>query len=88
MSNISGHSDSISLVSSRQSRQRQMPSRFRVESDESDDNDGTLCVLCNSNEPAMLSSSTVLWVDCSKCRCWAHIGKNTVTRQYVCQQCS
>ena len=48
MSNISGHSDSVSLMSSRPNRQRQMPSRFRVESDESDDNDGTLGVLCNS----------------------------------------
>ena len=91
MPGIIEHSDNTSLDSSRAPRRRQMPSRFRVESDESD-NDGTLCVLCNSNEPAMLSSSTVFWVDCSKCGCWVHnvcvFGKNTVTRQYICQQCS
>ena len=91
MPDIIEHSDNTSLDSSRPPRRRQMPSRFRVESDESD-NDGTLCVLCNSNEPATLSSSTVFWVDCSKCGCWVHnvcaFGKNTVTRQYICQQCS
>ena len=47
MSNISGHIDSTSLVSSRQSRLGQMQSRFRVESGESDANDGTPCKLYN-----------------------------------------
>ena len=56
MSNISGHSDSISLVSSRPSRQRQMPSRFWVESDESDNNDGTLCVVTLSDSNLTLSA--------------------------------
>ena len=41
------HQDSISLLSSRPSCQRQILSRFHVESDASDDNDGTLCVLTN-----------------------------------------
>ena len=45
MSNISGHSDPTSLVSSWQSCQRQMPCQFRVESDESGANEAH-CVCC------------------------------------------
>ena len=78
-------------VSDRPSRRRRMPSRFRVD-DEDSDNDGMLCVLCNSNEPATLASQTVVWVDCSECGCWVHnvcaFGKNTVTRLYLCENCS
>ena len=64
-------------VSDRPSRRRQMPSRFRVD-DEDSDTDGMLCVLCNSNEPATLASQTVFWVDCSECGCWVHnLGKHS-----------
>ena len=83
MESAAGPSDSSTPVSSRPSRQRQTPLRFR---DNSDDNDGTLCALCNSNEPSSLASSTVFWIDCNDCGCWVHnvcaFGKkNTVTRQ-------
>ena len=53
-----------SASSNRPSRQRQIPSRFRDRSDDSDENDGTLCALCNLNEPNSLATSTVFWVDC------------------------
>ena len=58
-----------SASSNRPSRQRQIPSRFRDRSDDSDENDGTLCALCNLNEPNSLATSTVFWIDCNDCGC-------------------
>ncbi len=59
------------------------PSRFRQDSSESDSNDGAICVLCDSNEPESLSASTIFWIDCDKCGCWAHnfcaFGNNSVS---------
>ena len=77
--------------SSRPRRQTQLPSRFRSESD-GDYNDGTICQICGSNEPEGLGDEIVFWIDCSNCGEWAHnvcaFGKNTITRQYICCNCS
>ena len=76
--------------SSRPRRQTQVPSRFRSGSD-SDNNDGTICTICGSNEPEGLGDEIVFWIDCSNCGEWAHnlcaFGKNTITRQYICNNC-
>ena len=52
-------------------RQWQILSRFRCNS-ESEENDGTICVLCEHNDPEGLSESIVFWIDCEKCGCWVH----------------
>ena len=50
-----------------------MPSRYRRDSDDdSDQNDGTICSLCQSNEPGTMAASIVFWIDCNKCGCWVH----------------
>ena len=46
-------------------RQRQLPTRYR--SDSEDQNDGVLCIICNHNEPEELSSEMVFWIDCNVC---------------------
>ncbi len=75
---------------SRPRRQTQLPSRFRSESD-SDNNDGVICSICGNNEPEGLGDEIVFWIDCSNCGEWAHslcaFGKNTITRQYICNNC-
>ncbi len=75
---------------SRPRRQTQLPSRFRSESD-SDNNDGAICSICGNNEPEGLGDEIVFWIDCSNCGEWAHnlcaFGKNTITRQYICNNC-
>ena len=96
MSSTGESSSSAPLVdsasSNRPSRQRQIPSRFRDRSDDSDENDRTLCALCNLNEPNSLATSTVFWIGCNDCGCWVHnvcaFGNNTVSRQYICNTCS
>ncbi len=47
------------FASSRPPRQRTQPSRFRQDSSESDNNDGAICVLWDSNEPESLPASTI-----------------------------
>ena len=68
---------------SRLRRQRQIPSRFRYNS-ESEENDETICVLCEHNGPEWLSGSIVFWIDCEKCGCWVHnicaFGNSTASR--------
>ena len=75
--------------SSRPSRRRQIPSRYCRDSK---GNDGTLCSICQNNEPEGLASGVVLWVDCNDCGSWVHnvcaFGLNTVSRQYLCSKCS
>ena len=64
---------------------------FRSDSD-SDNNDGSICTICGCNEPEGLGDEIVFWIDCSICGEWAHnlcaFGKNSITRQYVCINCS
>ena len=71
-------------------RQWQTPSRFHCNS-ESEENDRTICVLCEQNDPEGLSGSIVFWIDCEKCGCWVHnicaFGNNTASR-YLCMKCS
>ena len=49
-------------------------------------------MICGKNEPDGLGAEIVLWTDCSFCGQWAHnvcvFGRNTVTCQYVCQNCT
>ena len=70
-------------------RQRQLPTRYR--SDSEDQNDGVLCIICNHNEPEELSSEMVFWIDCNVCGAWVHtycaFGSNMVTRQFKCENC-
>ena len=68
-------------------------SRYRRDSDDdSDQNDGTICSLCQSNEPGTMAASIVFWIDCNKCGCWVHnfcaFGNNTSSRRYLCPKCS
>ena len=51
-------------------RQRQLPTRYK--SDSEDQNDGVLCTVCNQNEPEELSSDMVFWVDFDVCGAWVH----------------
>ena len=78
-------------TSSRPPRQRTLPARFCQDSSESD-NDGAVCMLCDSNEPESLSAKTIFWIDCDKWGCWAHtfcaFGSNAVTCRFLCSQCS
>ena len=84
----SGPSEASS--SGRPQRQCQLPSRFRDNS--TDDNDSAICMICGKNEPDGLGAEIVFWIDCSVCGQLAHnvcvFGRNTVTRQYVCQNCT
>ena len=79
-------------TSSRPHRQRTLPSRFRRDSSDSDNNDGSICVLCDSNEPEGLATNTVFWIDCDKCGYWAHnfsaFGSNTASQRFLCSKCS
>ena len=90
-SDIHEHGDDSGPSSSRFGRRRQIPSCYRRDSD-SDGNDGTLCTICQNNEPERLAYSVVFWVDCSKCGSWVHnvcaFGSNAVSRQYLCPKCS
>ena len=73
-------------------RQRTLPLRYRQESSDSDQNDGTICMLCQHNEPEGLAAGIVFWIDCNKCGCWVHnvcaFGKATARRQFMCPKCS
>ena len=70
--------------------QRQLPAHFREDGD-SDENDGVLCAICQSNEPDGLPGKIVFWVDCDECGVWVHnycaFGKNIVTRKFLCENC-
>ena len=86
-------SDSEDHPTNRPCRRRTMPSRYRRDSDDdSDQNDGTICSLCQSNEPGTMAASIVFWIDCNKCGCWVHnfcaFGNNTSSRRYLCPKCS
>ena len=85
----SGPSEASSS-SGRPRRQCQLPSRFRNNS--TDDNDSAICMICGKNEPDGLGAEIVVWIDYSVCGQWAHnvcvFKSNTVTRQYVCQNCT
>ena len=77
---------------SRFGRHHQVPSRYRTGSSDDSDNDGTLCCICNRNEPDGLTAAVVFWVDCSECGLWVHnhcaFGNNTASRKYSCRSCS
>lgn len=77
-------------TSYRPHRQRQLPARFRSDS-ESDQSDGAVCSICQKNVPDGLASEFVFWVDCDMCGVWVHnlcaFGNNTVTRLYKCENC-
>ena len=79
-------------TSSRPHHQRTLPSRFRQDSSDSDNNDGSICVLCDSNEPESLATNTVFWIDGDKCGCWAHnfcaFGSNIASQWFLCSKCS
>ena len=86
-------SDSEDHPTNRPCRRRTTPSRYRRDSDDdSDQNDGTICSLCQSNEPGTMAASIVFWIDCNKCGCWVHnfcaFGNNTSSRRYLCPKCS
>ena len=67
----SGPSDKDGVQNSPDRRQRQLPARFREDSD-SDENDGILCTICQSNELDGLPAKIVFWLNCDQCRVWAH----------------
>ena len=91
-SDMDTDNDDAGPSTGRPHHQRTMPSRYRQDSSSDDQNDGTLCILCNSNEPKGLSASVVFWIDCDRCGAWAHnvcaFGNNTASRQYLCPKCS
>ena len=47
------------------SRRRQIPLCYCRDSSDSEGNDGTLCSICQNNEPEGLASGVVFWVDCN-----------------------
>ena len=71
---------------SRFGRHHQVPSRYQTGSSDDSDNDGTLCCICNRNEPDGLTAALVFWVDCSECGSWVHnhcaFGNNTASHKY------
>lgn len=73
-------------------RSRNMPARFREDSDVSEDDDGVLCGICGCKEPSGVRDEVVFWVDCEKCDEWVHnkcaFGKNSASRKYVCKKCT
>ena len=89
----SGEQDSSSEPSfSRPKRQRQLPARFRNDSDSSsEDDDAVLCAICHAKEPTC-AAKTVFWVDCEMCGAWVHsycaFQSNSVSRRYTCDLCS
>ena len=83
---------SDSLASSNRPRlRRNLPARFRKDAEEPED-DGILCAICGLKEPDDVKDEVIFWIDCEKCDKWAHnkcvFGKNSVSKKYVCQQCS
>ncbi len=76
----------IQMPVNRSGRRQRVPSRYRCHSGtDTDDNDGTLCCICEKNEPDDLAASVVFWVDCSKCGAWVHnqcaFNNNTASRK-------
>ncbi len=88
-SDLSCHSQRVN----RSGRRQRVPSRYRRYSGtDTDDHDGTLCCICEKNEPDDLAASVVFWVDCYKCGAWVHnqcaFNNNTASRKYLCTKCS
>lgn len=83
--------DADQSARTRPSRQRTLPSRFRQDSS-NEDNDGAICVICKKNEPEGVAGTIVFWIDCNDCGDWAHnfcaFSNNTASRQYYCPKCS
>ena len=47
------------------------PIRYEDGNDVESDESNTVCIICNAREPS-IAASMVFWVDCDKCREWAH----------------
>ena len=80
-------SDCETETASRPFCQRQLPQRYRPDSE----NDGVLFSICELNEPEGMSSDMIFWVDCDVCGVWVHnvcgFGSNTASRGYKCTSC-
>ena len=84
-SGLSYRSQRVGRLRRRRRRQRVLSRYRRHSGTDSDDNDGTLCCICNKNEPDGLAACVVFWVDCSKCGVWVHnqcASNNTASRKY------
>ena len=73
------------------SRKTRLLSRFCDSSDMDTDDDGVLCGLCQAREPEGCTQIPLFWIDCDACGEWVHtfcaFGKNSITRQYICENC-
>ena len=74
----------------RPERTKQLPSRFRTDSDDTDcDDDQVNCAICGHKDPGTVRGEIIFWIDCDHCGVWVHakcaFGRNDSSSQYVCQ---
>lgn len=80
--------NNMTVNSSRPTKQQQTRKRCRkplFQSDETDSEDETFCLLCT--EPYSNSKSRERWVQCTICERWAHEACTDGSWMFVCQNC-